>query len=320
MNQDNSNNVEAQKSSGVILKEKRKALGLTLEIAHETTKVPMDVLRAIEEGYTVRTLTPFYYRGFLKIYANYLDVQLKDFEVIEKKKDVPKYSNFKEESFDWQGFSSKILTRKRKQYLVIAIAGLFFFFVFSKILSLIFHKKESAGMDQRIVRLEHKKKDKNVESKDKKKIKKEVSVVKSSSLSDRHSEEKIKVSESKLKAEQKEKSEESKQEKAAVPASVVESSVNDKSKGTSSKEITLTVRAKKTSWLRVLVDGQVVFQSTLTSGTVEKWDAKEKIEISGRNISQLEFELNGKLIGPLGREDRLAKRVVVTKNGLSVTK
>ena len=48
-----------------ILKSTRMARGLTLEIVHEATKIPMDALRAIEEGYSVRILSPFYYRGFI---------------------------------------------------------------------------------------------------------------------------------------------------------------------------------------------------------------------------------------------------------------
>ena len=55
-----------------ILKSTREAKGLTLEIVHEATKIPMDALRAIEEGYSVRILSPFYYRGFIKIYAEFL--------------------------------------------------------------------------------------------------------------------------------------------------------------------------------------------------------------------------------------------------------
>src|SRR5208337_3680999 len=59
-----------------ILKSTREAKGLTLEIVHEATKIPMDVLRAIEEGYSVRILSPFYYRGFIKIYAEFLGLDV----------------------------------------------------------------------------------------------------------------------------------------------------------------------------------------------------------------------------------------------------
>ena len=63
-----------EKSS--ILKRTREAKGLTLEIVHEATKIPMDSLRAIEEGYSVRILSPFYYRGFIKIYAEFLGLDV----------------------------------------------------------------------------------------------------------------------------------------------------------------------------------------------------------------------------------------------------
>jgi hypothetical protein len=59
-----------------VLKSARMAKGLTLDIVHEATKIPMDVLRAIEEGYSVRILSPFYYRGFIKIYAEFLGLDV----------------------------------------------------------------------------------------------------------------------------------------------------------------------------------------------------------------------------------------------------
>src|SRR5271154_3995125 len=61
-----------------ILKDTREAKGLTLEIVHEATKIPMDALKAIEEGYSVRILSPFYYRGFIKIYAEFLGLDLQE--------------------------------------------------------------------------------------------------------------------------------------------------------------------------------------------------------------------------------------------------
>ena len=61
-----------KKRKGLILKETRESKGIDLMSVHEVTKIPMDVLRAIEEGYQVRTLSPFYVKGFMKMYAQYL--------------------------------------------------------------------------------------------------------------------------------------------------------------------------------------------------------------------------------------------------------
>src|ERR1700733_13063975 len=61
-----------------MLKTTRQAKGLTLEIVHEATKIPMDALKAIEEGYSSRILSPFYYRGFIKIYAEFLGLDVQE--------------------------------------------------------------------------------------------------------------------------------------------------------------------------------------------------------------------------------------------------
>ena len=63
-------------NKGQILKRLRESKGIALETVHESTKIPMDALKAIEEGYTIRTLSSFYYRGFLKIYAQFLKVDV----------------------------------------------------------------------------------------------------------------------------------------------------------------------------------------------------------------------------------------------------
>src|SRR5450755_3364014 len=67
---------DSNNSKPSILKNTREAKGLTIEIVHEATKIPMDALRAIEEGYSVRILSPFYYRGFIKIYAEFLGLDV----------------------------------------------------------------------------------------------------------------------------------------------------------------------------------------------------------------------------------------------------
>ena len=82
-----------QKTHNSLLKNTREAKGLTLDIVHEATKIPLDALKAIEEGYSVRMLTPFYYRGFLKIYAEFLGLDpvevLSRYEVQQPKPPLP---------------------------------------------------------------------------------------------------------------------------------------------------------------------------------------------------------------------------------------
>ena len=78
-----------KKTPGELLRKVRESRGITLEDVYIAMKIPLDVLRAIEEGYTVRTLSPFYLKGFIKMYAQYLGVNTESlvYEEEEPKKE-----------------------------------------------------------------------------------------------------------------------------------------------------------------------------------------------------------------------------------------
>lgn len=84
------------------------------------------------------------------------------------------------------------------------------------------------------------------------------------------------------------------------------------------EKIVLVVRAKQKCWLQVKVDGKIVFQSILSGGAAESWQAKEKIELWLGNAGGVELELNGKLLEKIGRPGQTLKNVVVTRDGLSI--
>ncbi|VAX36376.1 hypothetical protein MNBD_UNCLBAC01-1018 [hydrothermal vent metagenome] len=302
------------------LKQARESKGLSLEMVHEATNIPMDVLRGIEEGYEVRTLSPFYRKGFLKIYAKYLDVELDKVSGGHQKEKLPKYIKKDVEEFDFKEWVSNLLTRRQKQQAVIIIGGLLVVFLIVKFILFIFYKPE-----QNVKRVEIKKVEKVVQ---KKNLKKEKKVKKVEKKIIPKPKSKLKVKSKKKKAVKLIKPEVKKEQPKPLPKKVTQSqsAVTPPAPRPTvtvpkvQKNVTLTVRAKKPCWLRVRADGHVVFQTTLRLGAVETWVADEKIEISGRNIHELEFELNGKMIGTLGRKDRRAKRLIVTKDGLKVTK
>ena len=275
-----------QVSKGVILKRERERQGISLEAVHEATKIPLDVLRGIEEGYTVRTLTSFYYNGFLKIYARHLGIDIR--EVVEdyKKEVLPKTTKQDVEDSEIEKWISTQLsnffTRERQRQIVIVLISVLALFLLVKIVSSFSHRKPSSTVE-------------------KTKKAQETNIQKPKS--------------------EKPSAKESSREKGV--SLKVESKVAAKSMGATGsssikRSVTLTVRAKKNTWLKVVADGQVVFQATLKLGAVETWIANEKIEISGKNINQLEFELNGAMIGQLSRKESKAKSLIVTKDGLKV--
>jgi len=271
---------------GLILKQARETKGLSLEMVHEATKVPMDALKAIEEGYTIRTLSPFYYRGFLKIYAKYLGVTISDVvedyqpeklppHIIEKKKETTPVIKF-----------TPIVAPRIKDWVIKGLVALIALLVVVKIIGVITHKKSA-------------KTNRPAASTAQAPEKKKAAVSKAAVMPERKKESQEKTATSPKESSQ----------SATGTSSPAESAV---------KKIDLAVRAKKDCWLQVKVDDGVVFRSTLRKGAVETWAAKRSIEISGKDISDLEFELNGKIIGPLGKENRKAKKVVIDQNGFSV--
>ncbi|MGE0269140.1 MAG: RodZ domain-containing protein [Candidatus Omnitrophota bacterium] len=295
---------ESPVRKGVLLKNTRIEKGLSLEAVHEATKIPLDALKAIEEGYTIRTLSPFYIKGFLKIYAGYLNIDVT--EVIEEyhKEELPKVVKQEVDTdfeFNIKQALKKYLTHQRKKQIA-AIIGIFIvLFIFFKVIVFISQSLRNKPKKQTV-------KKENI-------INKSVHTIDAEKV-----ESKVREIEVKPKV-----------EKPVVTTSVVPTpqpkpEVAVKKQPTVipivqpvQKEVRLTIRAQKDSWLRVKADEKIVFQSTLNKGSVESWDADKEIVITGKNIINLEFEVNGKLIGALGRKNRKAKSVTITKDGLSVT-
>ncbi len=291
---------EPKESAGAILKRAREAQGLSLEIVHESTKIPLDALRAIEEGYTIRMLSPFYYKGFLKMYAGYLGVDAS--EVIEdyKTEELPQHIDPNVEEFEVLQWITEFFTRKRKQQIVIAVGIVFALFLFIKMIGFFINREPRPEIKKSVVLSGTVKKEPVKQETVKKEAKQ---IVKEPRQAVRQQAPKVAP---KIKPKEIPPIPKPVQSPSITPVPVIQ------------KDIILTVRAKQNSWLRVKVDNDIVFQSTLRLGAVETWTADNEIEISGKNINQLEFDLNGKMIGTLGRKDRNAKKVVITKHGLSV--
>ncbi len=298
-----------RESPGVILKREREAQGLSLEIVHEATKIPLDALRAIEEGYTVRMLSPFYYKGFLKMYAGYLGISAS--EVIEdyRSEELPEHIEKNVEEFDPLPWITNFFTRKRKQQIAIAAGSILALFLMFKMIGFFAKMGSRANTKKDVIKTEAPKKKTIVKKIEKKKVKK---VAEKPRVQKQQEVPKIVVPKKVPKVEPKRIAPVPKSAPKPAPSPIVTPAPIVQ------KNIVLTVRAKQNSWLRVKVDDDIVFQSVLRLGAVETWAADDEIEISGKNVDQLEFEMNGKMIGTLGRKDRNVKKVVITKRGLSV--
>lgn len=84
--------------------------------------------------------------------------------------------------------------------------------------------------------------------------------------------------------------------------------------------IRLAIRARENCWVSLKVDGRLVFQRVLEKGRFESWKAKEKIELSLGNAAAAELEVNGQLFTNLGRKGQPRKNILITREGLSVSR
>jgi len=279
---------------GLLLKETREGKGLTIETVHEMTKIPLDVLHAIEEGYTVRMVSAYYFKGFIKMYAKFL--ALDPSLVLDEPIAPPALS---EDAVPASVVNDKehrkfneFLTRQNKKHMAFGMVVGGAALVAAVVGFIIFGRGSSDAKNYSApppVKKEAKKK-----------------VVPPS----------VPAKAKTAKAEPKPVKPVVAQKKEAVKA-VEEQKPRQKAV---SKKVNLTIKSRVTGWLQVKVDGEVVFQSTMHEGTTETWQAEKSIEISGKNINNLEFEVNGKVLGQLGKSERGARRVVITSDGLSVIK
>jgi len=252
---------------GLILREAREAKGIALETVHEATKIPLDALKAIEEGYRVRIMTDFYYRAFVKLYTNYLGIEitkvLKDYHAEE----IPKPTSFHRGKNFWEDERPTIFTPNVVRNIIKAVVIIFGLFVVVRVGGCIFNRK-SENNSKKTTRV--------------KTVKKKPAAV-------------------------------------VIPKPVLtKSKLAKKNSRVSEKKVNLVVRVKERTWLRVSTDGSEVFRSSLSKGAVESWDAKERIELSGKNLQNLELELNGKAIRSLADGIRGIHKIIITPSGFTV--
>jgi len=82
----------------------------------------------------------------------------------------------------------------------------------------------------------------------------------------------------------------------------------------------LTIFTEEDCWMRIKIDGKIVFTNILKKGTSETWQANDKINLWLANAGIVKLELNGKILQPIGRRGQILKDVVITREGISISK
>ncbi len=279
-------------SPGKRLKEVRLKKGLSLEEAHKKTKINLNILKAIEED-NLANLSPVYLKGFLKIYCNFLGVDPKDYmpgyRQAPQQAAPPPQRNFAAQTAKGQparvGYSAQVpkpAPFKEKPGSSLRAAS-------SKLASL------SPEWKRRILYAV-------------------IAVIALIFLS---------IVVNMIKSAVARKRAQPRQARVVVPVAPKAQPPKPQSQASSAVTpepagIRLGIHAKDDCWVQLKIDGKAVFQSILKKGRFEVWQAKNRIDLSLGNVGNVELELNGKMLLPLGRRGQSLKNIVITKEGLKV--
>lgn len=266
-------------SIGSKLKQVRLEKGFSLEDIHKKTKLHLDIIKAIEDDSLIN-VNPTYVRGFLKIYCKALGVDAKDY--ISDYKEARQDSMLSPQSKSGKVTPALKLTSQRLSFLK-KINYKKILAILVVVVVLFFITKGIFAFGRFI----------------------------SSSISNFVA---------KYKAAN------------AAAAAVVDKKPVDKVKKNAPEAVTkkqkdktpvvsvvrLGVSTREDCWVKVKLDGKVVFQRVLKKGRFESWEAKDKIELSLGNAGVVTLEVNGQAMSSLGRKGQAVKNIVITKEGLNI--
>jgi len=79
--------------------------------------------------------------------------------------------------------------------------------------------------------------------------------------------------------------------------------------------IVLDMSIPQRAWVRVVVDGQIVEESTLETGTTRSWEANDSISVRTGNGGGVNLTLNGEDLGPMGKVGQVVERTWIVDQG-----
>ncbi|MFA5100621.1 MAG: RodZ domain-containing protein [Candidatus Omnitrophota bacterium] len=268
--------------TGARLKKIRLDKGLNLEDAAKKTKVPLNILKAIEDDGFIN-LEPVYVKGFIKIYCNYLNVPPADFiSEIKEPQVTMKLSDEEEKATTFLRplpVRRPIIPWRLVAAVAVVVAAVFF-------VSLLWRNRPRDRVKPKPVAV------------------KAVAKQKAKPVAQP----------------QKPKAVRQPPKPATVRATEPIRNIPVSSNKDEQSGIRLGIHATDDCWMQVRVDGKIIFQSVLFRGRTESWIARDKIDLWLGSAGGVELEVNGSRIPSLGRKGQVLKNIVISKDGLKVGK
>lgn len=267
------------------LKKARQKKQVTLNETYQQTKIHPNVLSALEEDRFEQILSPAYNRSFLKEYAAYLGLDLKQILAEYDKLYPPEKVEVTAPSAKEKDFFSGINLTKTAKSAGIAAAAII------GIIILIFLargalKAISNISPQRAVRA------------------RQLSLAKTARSAE--------IAKTKLSKEKPRK---------VTPESVTKSVAPPPAKPPASRvsppvgeKLKLTITATDDVWIQLKVDGKIIFQNVLKKGSFEQWEANNYFTLWTGKAGAMQLNLNGNDLGTLGKG--VKRDIIITREGI----
>jgi cytoskeleton protein RodZ len=277
---------------GAQLRQAREQRGLSLDEVSTKTRVQRRYLQALEEGTVDKLPEPVYARGFLKRYADFLDLDSAGMaERYFPMADIRKQGGFgprlmppSPKPTNWLGYTVGV---------VVAVIGLSTFFALGN--------NRNSPSTSTTVPASGKSEPSPLEK-----------IVKSAGASIQGSNPAPSKSTPTL----------MNQMAAAPQAAGVQQPILTPPSvtpvPTAEKPVQVAVKVAADTWVRVSADGRTVFQGVLPKGALRNWSAKQSVKFRTGNAGGILVSHNQKAIGPLGAPGKVVERVF-TKNPATPT-
>ncbi|ADL13065.1 helix-turn-helix domain-containing protein [Acetohalobium arabaticum] len=99
-----------------------------------------------------------------------------------------------------------------------------------------------------------------------------------------------------------------------IEADTNKQEIKVKDRNTEPSKRNITIKVLETSWIKVVVDGKIVLEEMLSSGTERSWHADRSVEFLSANAAGVKVVLNGEAFGPFGRQGEVIERKFTLKS------
>jgi cytoskeletal protein RodZ len=279
---------------GAQLRQAREQRGLSLDEVSTKTRVQRRYLQALEEGTVDKLPEPVYARGFLKRYADFLELDSagmaeRYFPMADIRKQGgsgPRLMPPSPKPTNWLGYTVGV---------VVAVIGLSTFFALGN--------NRSEPSTSATVQASNKSEPSLLEK-----------FVKSAGASIQGSKPALTNQAMPIAA----KASANQPAGAQSPQQPILTPPSVTPVPTVEKPVQVAVKVAADTWVRVSADGRTVFQGVLPKGALRTWSAKQSVKFRTGNAGGILVSHNQKAIGPLGAPGKVVERVF-TKNPATPT-